>query len=276
MKNKLAYLLTIAVIALVFASCKKDEHKIYYEDGTAPVLTASTTGPLVLTKATATRAALKLNWTNPNYRFTTGTSSQDVTYILQVDSAGKNFSSSKLQEVSFSKDLETTFTDTLLNSILAVLELSEDKPHDIDMRIKSSLAGGTVPLYSNVIKLTVTPYLDVAVQLPASGNLYITGSATPGDWMKDNAPELVSQRFTQVNKTLYEITVKLTANNSFVFVPVYGNWSDKYAYTGAKNGNNVDGDSFQRGGEDLKAPAQTANYKVTVNFKTGRYSVTKQ
>ena len=178
MKNKITCLLTIATAVLLFASCKKDEHKIYYEEGTPPVLTASTTGPLLLTKAMATQTAVKLNWTNPNYRFTTGTSSQDVSYVLQVDTTDGNFGSPKLQEVSFAKSLEVTYTDTLLNAILARMELLENIPHNIEMRLKATLAGSAVPLYSNVIKMAVTPYLDVAVPIPTNGNLWIVGDAT--------------------------------------------------------------------------------------------------
>lgn len=274
MKNKFIYLLTTATIALLFASCKKDEHKIYYEDGTPPVLTASTTGPLVLTKANARETAVKLNWTNPNYRFTTGISSQDVTYILQVDTAD-GFNSTKLQEVSFSKDLEVTYTDTLLNSILAKMELLEDIPHNINMRIKATLAGGTLPLYSNVIKITVTPYLDVAVPIPTSGNLWIVGDATPNGW--DNplkAQYEQVQKFTKVSNTLYELVLSMPGGGNYKLLQDNGVWATQYHML---PGGKWDAGSFEKKDSDpgFPGPPSAGTYKITVNFKTGLYSVVK-
>ena len=91
MKNILKLLLAGLVINMAFVSCKKDENKIYFEGGTDPVLSASSTGPFVLNKNDANNFAIRFEWTNPDYIFTTGVSSQNVTYTLQVDLAGGNF-----------------------------------------------------------------------------------------------------------------------------------------------------------------------------------------
>jgi hypothetical protein len=269
-------LLLPSLLLLGLWSCEKDEYKNYLESATAPVLTASTTGPLVLTRANAANTAVRLSWTNPNYRFTTGPSSQDVTYLLQIDKAGQNFSSPIKQEISIAKDLGINWTVTDLNNIITKMDLPENVAHELEMRVRTTVTTGAVPLFSNVIKLTVTPYLDVAVPIPASGRLYITGSATPGNWMGGGDPELATQRFTQVSTSVYEIVVNLSANNSYLFVPVYGNWDRKYGYDGAGNANNVEGDAFREGGNDIKAPSVSGMYKITVNFKTGKFTVVKQ
>jgi starch-binding outer membrane protein SusE/F len=276
MKNKLIYLLSAAMIALAIASCEKDEHRIYYEDGTPPVLTASTTGPLVLTKATASRTALKLSWTNPNYRFTTGISSQDVTYVLQTDVAGGNFASPRLQESSFAKSLEATFTDTLLNAILARMELAENTPHNIEIRLKASLAGGTVPLYSNVLSLTVTPYLDVAVPIPANGNLWIVGDATANGWDNPLKPQYeATQKFTAVSNTLYELTLAMPGGGYYKLLQDNGVWATQYHMLA---GGKWDAGSFEQKDADpaFPGPPSPGTYKITVNFKTGTYTVAKQ
>lgn len=279
MKNILKCFLGVFVLTAMLLSCKKDERPISVEASTAPVLTAT---PLVTLGATTTlmqadsiKPFMKLSWTNPNYRFTTGASSQDVNYVLQIDTTGSNFTAPNKKEVSISKSLDSTFNVRAFNTLLS--NVLENMPHNVEMRIKASIgSAGSLPLYSNVIKMVVTPYLDVAVPIPTSGKLYITGSATPGNWMGGGDPELAAQRFSRVSNTLYEVTVALSAGNSFVFVPVYGDWSNKYGFTGAKNGNNVDGDTFKKEGEDLKAPAQSGTYKITVNFKTGTYTAVKQ
>lgn len=277
MKNKFLFLSSLWL--LVLAGCKKDDPTVSVESATAPKLTASTTGPLTLLRANSANPAITFNWTNPDYRFSTGVSSQDVFYTLQTDTVATNgnaFVSGVMQENVIAKDLGVTLTVKELNAILTKMNLTENVPYNMAFRIKASLANGALPLYSDPIKMTVTPYLDAVVAPPASGKLFITGSATPGGWMGGGDPELASQRFTRVSNTEYEIVVPLTANDSYLFVPVYGSWTDKYAFTGAKNANNVNGDSFQAGGEDIKAPAVSGNYKITVNFKLGTFTVVKQ
>lgn len=271
MRNILKFIVPFFLLCFIASSCKKDEHKIYLEGSTAPVLTASSTSPMVLNIAQKNNTALTLSWTNPNYQFTTGVSSQDVSYTLQVDTTGANFSNPKIQEISIAKDLSTTFTVGSLNAVLLSMGLAEDMPHNIEMRIKASL-NNTVPLYSNVVKLVITPYLDVKFPVPAK--LYITGSATPGNWMGGGDPELISQKFTKISSTQFQITLPLSADKFFLFVPVYGDWNNKYGGTGSgSNSNNVYGDSFQPNGSDLKAPPVSKTYTITVDFKTGTYTV---
>jgi starch-binding outer membrane protein SusE/F len=273
MKNLLKIIAIFSFVAVIFSSCKKQENQVVFEGGTAPVLLASSTNALTLVRPNQDNNAIRFSWTNPNYKFNTGVSSQDVTYTLQVDTTGANFTNPKRGEKSISKDLDVTLTVKDLNNILSVMELKEDIPHNMEFRIKANLANGSATLYSNVIRVVVTPYFDVVYPVPAK--LYITGSATPASWMGGGDPELVSQRFTKVTPSKFEITIALSANNSFLLVPVYGDWNNKYGFTGGNNGNNTSGDDFKPNGGDLKAPASSGTYKVTVDFKTGKYSVTQ-
>jgi starch-binding outer membrane protein SusE/F len=271
MKKTFLKIFSVIALAATFASCKKDEIKSYFEGGTAPVLTASSTTPMVLLIGNAANTALKFNWTNPNYQFSTGPSSQDVTYILQFDTTGANFTNPKMGEFSIPKELDKTLTVKELNTLLLGMGLLENIPHSMEIRLKANITNSSVPLYSNVIKITITPYLDVVYPVPAK--LYITGSATPASWMGGGDPENVTQRFTKVSSSKFELTVTLSAGNSFLFVPVYGDWSAKYGFTGSNNANNVSGDNFKPDGGDMKAPGITKAYKITVDFKTGKYTV---
>jgi starch-binding outer membrane protein SusE/F len=272
MKHILKLLFGAMVLGVVFSSCEKDENKNYFEGGTAPVLkaTVTTTTP-VLNVLLKNDPAITFSWTNPDYRFTTGISSQDVSYTLQIDTTGAGFTNPKIQEKAISKDLSTTLTVGQLNTYLLSIGLVEDLPHNIEFRIKSTI-NGAVPLFSNVIKMTIQPYLDVVYPVPT--NLYITGSATPASWQCGcGEPELISQKFTKVSSSKFELTITLSANNSYLLLPVYGSWSAKYGGTGGNNSNNVTGDAFKPNGSDLKAPATTRSYKITVDFKTGQFSV---
>lgn len=272
MKKILKQLFFLSLLVTVFASCEKDENKVYYEGGTAPALSASVSGPLVLTIAERNNPAITFNWTNPDYKFTTGLSSQDVFYTLQFDTTGSNFTNPGIGEVSISNDLSKSFTVGELNSKILAMGLLEDIPHNMEMRIKASLVNNSAVLYSNVITATITPFLDVVWPVPA--NLYITGSATPASWQcACGEPELLSQKFTKVSSSKFELTIALSADNSYLFLPVYGSWSAKYGFTGGNNANNVNGDDFKPNGGDMKAPGVSRTYKITVDFKTGKFKV---
>ena len=119
MNKNILNLLLVSGLLLALAACKKEENRVVFEGGTAPVLTASSTGPVVLIKDNKDAKALTLSWTNPAYNFNTGVSSQNVNYVLQVDEAGKNFASPKLQEMSIPNDLGVTLTAQQLNSFLS-------------------------------------------------------------------------------------------------------------------------------------------------------------
>src|SRR5687768_1296798 len=115
MKNSLKPLLHILLVVVLFSSCKKDENKIYYEEGTAPVLTASA-NDIRLEPGEEDNIALVINWTNPDYQFTTGLSSQDVTYTIEFDTLGANFNSSKKFSTVVAKELSKTYTVGALNA----------------------------------------------------------------------------------------------------------------------------------------------------------------
>jgi starch-binding outer membrane protein SusE/F len=278
MNKKLVTLLLSSFLLALMWSCEKEENKIFYEGGTAPVLTASRTGNIPLSFATKDQEAIKLSWTNPNYQFTTGISSQNVSYLVEIDTTGANFTNPAKKVLALTNDLSLSITQEQLNDyLLNQLQLKAGMSHNIEIRVKSSLASNAVPLYSNVMKFAVTPYaIPPKVTPPASGKLFITGGATPAGWMGGGDPELASQKFNQVSSTMYVLpSIALKGGESYLLVPVYGNWDNKYGALGANNSNNPDGDDFKAGGGDLKAPAASGNYKIEVDFQRGKFTVTK-
>jgi hypothetical protein len=278
MKHISKLLLMVAVLAGVL-SCEKDENRNYLESGTAPVLTATISNAIPLSFANSDKEAVTLRWTNPNYQFTTGVSSQDVSYVLEIDTVGANFTNPKRQSIAISKDLTRTFKQSELNDILLnQLQLTPGKTYQVEMRVTSTLVNASAALKSNSLKFAITPYaIPPKVTPPASGKLFITGGATPASWQCGcGEAELASQRFNQVSPTLYVLpSITLKAGESYLFLPVYGSWNAKYGFTGSGNANNVDGDDFKEGGNDIKAPAVTGNYKIEVDFQRGKFTVTK-
>jgi hypothetical protein len=157
--------------------------------------------------------AVKLMWTNPNYQFSTGISSQDVSYLVEIDTAGKNFTSANKISLSLSKDLSKSFLQSEFNDLLLnTLVLTAGKTYNIEIRLTSTLLNKSVPMTSNTLKFSVTPYaIPPKVAPPSSGNLFLVGSATAGGW--NNPVPVPTQQFTQISPTLYEITVALSGGN---------------------------------------------------------------
>ncbi len=279
MKTLLTKLFFISTAVMLLGSCKKDEVKQYFEGGTAPVLTASVSGTIPLAYANKTQTGVIFSWTNPAYQFVNGISSQDVSYTLQIDVSGKNFSSPAMQSFSISKDLGITYTQDQFNLIVATnMKLPIGVQSSVDVRIMSSINGvATTLLSSNTLTFAVTPYSPPPIVTPpASGALYITGSATAGGWMSGGDAPLSSQKFTQISPTLYQIIIALTGGQSYTFVPVYGDWSSKYSIAIKNDPNEVNGGVFQVGGNDILAPAVSGTYKIVVDFQQGIFTVTKQ
>ena len=271
-------LLLILLTTGIFFSCKREISPIYYEGGTAPALTASRSGTIPLSFVNKDLEAVKLSWTNPDYKFTTGVNSQNVTYQVDLDTTGANFTNPQKKVFSISSDLSLTLSQNDLNDyLLNQLQLKPGMSHNLEFRVISSI-GTAIPLLSNVLKFSVTPYaIPPKVAPPASGQLFIVGNATPGGdatgW--NNPVPVPSQEFTKISSTVYEITLPLIADKSYLFLPVNGSWTDKYGGVGSNNANNVSGDDFKASGGDLKAPAVNGNYKIQVDFQRGKFTVTK-
>jgi hypothetical protein len=266
-------LMLLVVVLMWSVACTNDETKVLYLGGTAPVLGVSDTSTLVLAKANENYTSLQFQWTNPSYQFSNGASTQDVFYTLQIDTTGSNFTNPKISELAYTNQLFNTFTVKDLNNALGGLELHDYKPHHFEFRVKATMASKSEPVYSNVLKIRITTYLDVVYPVPA--NLYIVGDATPSGWTNDSSHPDATQTFTKVNSYTFQINSLAILPNQFLFIPVAGSWSHKYAFDAPSASNSVDGDSFKPdAASNFQAPA-AGNYKIVVNFKTGKYSMTK-
>ena len=274
MKNKFLTILSSTLLLILLWSCTKEENKIIFEDGTSPVLSASKTGTIPLSFANKDLEAVKLSWTNPNYQFTTGLSSQNVTYQLEIDTTGANFTNPSRKILTISQELGLRMSQNDLNDyLLNQLQLNTTMPHNIEMRVRSTI-GAAVSLFSNILKFIVTPYaIPPKVAPPASGKLFMVGSATPGGW--NNPVPIPSQEFTKMSPTFFQLTLALGGGNSYLFLPVNGDWGTKYGAIGANNTNNVNEDDFRIGGGDMLSPAASGNYKIEVDFQRGKFKLTK-
>jgi hypothetical protein len=275
-----------ALILLFFTACKKNEDNITYSGGgTPPVLSATIpdNDVLVLSPADSSAPAVTFSWTNPAYTFSNGISSLNVNYTLEIDTVGSNFTNPKLVQITIASALSTSFTvGELNNELFGFLALKTGVAHHIAMRLESFLNEGSVPLFSNTLTYTITPYaIPPAVAPPASGELFLTGGATPDSWMvggdAGSVTTPVNQQFTLVpgsNGLIFTITVPLTGGQQFLVVPVAGDWTNKYATADASSP--VTGDTFgYNAANNFNGPTTSGTYTITFNFQTGKYTITQ-
>jgi starch-binding outer membrane protein SusE/F len=268
---KIKAYLFFALMLLGVTACEKEGDTVKFLGGTDIVLAVSSSSDLVLNKSQENFSSLQFQWTNPSYKFTNGINTQDVTYALQVDKDGGDFTGAKVVNVEYKTSLSVSFKVKELNNTVAGLELPDGQLNTIQFRIKSSLTNGNAPVYSNVVKIKISTYLDVVFPVPAK--LYITGAATPANWQAGSGSETVppNQEFTKVNPYLFVInSLQLNASSGYLLIPVYSSWSAKYGFTGEKEKNNPLGDTFKPDGNDFLSPSTSKAYKISVNFKTGK------
>jgi len=276
MKNILKIFLAVFMIAGLW-SCKKDEKKVIFEGGTAPVLSTTLTGDVPLSFATQNDQALKLNWTNPDYKFNTGVSSMDVNYNILIDKTDK-FNSADMKTISVGTDLSKSFSQSELNDILLnQLQLDTTAASPVFIRVDAFLTGGAEQVSSNALTISAKPYaIPPKVAPPTSGTLFVVGSATPGGWDNPMSVDPKTQQFTQENPTLYTLVIKLTGGGEYKFIGVNGSWDQQWSIATADDASEVNGGDFVFNGANILAPSATGMYKITVDFQRGKFTVTPQ
>ena len=95
MRSILNVILLAAGVTGFFAGCDKADSLPLYENGTAPVLSASSTTIAPL-PADSNNIALTLSWTYPNH----ATDSSNIKYTIEIDSTGKNFANAATRVVA--------------------------------------------------------------------------------------------------------------------------------------------------------------------------------
>ncbi|MCU0333858.1 MAG: SusE domain-containing protein [Chitinophagaceae bacterium] len=280
--KKLTIISALAAIVVLGWGCEKDENKVFYEDGTAPVLTISTTSPALTPGAAFDRdPAINFNWTNPNYKLTTGRSSHDVNYRLEIDTVGANFGSRSKGIVAVSRDLNRNYTVGEFNALLSganFMNLPADRTYNFEARVISSIGlSGGMALTSNVVRFTARPFSPPpAVAPPTANTLWATGNAFASGWSNPlGAPFDGQQRFTRVTNTLYELTVDMPGGGNYKLIQEQGNWGTQFHM--------IDGGTWEAGQfrqRDAEpgfiGPPTAGKYKITVNFQSGRFNVVKQ
>ncbi len=284
MKKSLHKLTYIALAGLAsLASCNKQQAIVTFEGGTAPVLTATTTDSIPLPLSDTTATAVTFSWTNPNYQYSDGISSMDVTYYLEFDTT-TSFNSSIMATVGLSSSLRQTYSVAQLNAIVAnQMGLSTGNPHTLDVRVESFLQPFTSTsapvgvLNSSPLTYTVIPYMPPpAVKPPPNDSLYIVGAAVVADNWANPIPaaDVASEAFTELSPTHYQITIALAGGAEYKLICQNGSWTNQWSV--ASTDTEPNGGAFIFNGANCITPTSSGTYRIDVNFQSGIFTVTAQ
>lgn len=265
--KQISKLLFFAALLFGFIACDKVGDLPFYKNGTAPVLTASSAA-VAPAPADSNNTALTLTWSNPKY----AADSSTVKYIIEIDSAGKNFTNKYTKTVTGAST--ATFTAKELNTILLAKGYAFGVPADMDVRVISSYANNNERLTSNSITVKMTPYkVPPKIALPASGKLFIVGSATSGGW--NNPVPVPAQELARIDETTFGGIFNLTGGQEYVLLPVNGDWTHKFSVSDKTAADlNKGGDFDYDLSDNFPGPATSGLYKIVVDFQTGKFSVT--
>jgi starch-binding outer membrane protein SusE/F len=259
MKAIIKYFSFLLVVTTLFLSCKKDETRVVASAGKPGTLTASTTTPTVA-QATASTNAVTFTYTAPSFGY-----DAEVDYTLQFDKKTGTFSSPA--EVSLSRTGSKTFTQGELNAMAISAGLNANASDTLQVRVKYAVHNTTAisAVYSNIVKLVLTPYFDVIVyEFPKA--LRLAGNYQ--GWNPATAPKIVDKAATGSTGSNYEGYINFT-DPSPEFKMVKGdNW-------GAGDFGMVNSTTLSNGGSNLTLGGGAGVYKINANTAAMTWSATK-
>ncbi len=260
-------LLWSAVAALGFSACDKLDPLPQYGLGVDPVAAVSST-TVAPPPADSLKDALTVSWTDPAY----ATDSNTVKYIVQIDSAGRNFSKAAVREVIGKRS--TTYTARELNNIMLAWGFEFNKAYDLDVRVISSYGNNNEKRGSNTVKIKGTPYkIPPRVALPTSGKLFLVGDASEGGW--NNPVPVPTQEFQRLDETTFVGIFNMKGGKQYLVLPVNGSWDNKFSVqNNTLPGLSAGGDFRFNAPDNFPGPATDGLYKIVLDFQAGKFTVT--
>ena len=269
MKNIFKLMLLATGILFIYSSCNKVDDLAFYSNGKAPVLSSSVTATAPLT-ADSNKALITFSWTSPGY----ATDSSNQKFLIEIDSSGRNFS--RAASFVVNKNLSKTFLAKEINAALLGFGFAYNKPYDVDVRVTSSYANNNERYQSNVLKLKMTAYLiPPKVVPPTTKKLYLVGDASAGGW--NNPVPSPAQEFTRIDSVTYQGTFYLNGGKQYVFLPLNGDWGNKFNVASATAPGIANGGVFglNMGSSNIPGPALTGMYTIKVDFQSGLFTVAR-
>ena len=265
--KKIYQLILSATMLSALASCDKVDDLMVYGKGDAAVLTSSV-AVIAPTAADSNNVVLTLNWTYPNHK----TDSTNIKYVIEIDSAGKNFAAPLTREVMGKLSLGLIAKE--LNSFMLSKGYAFNVPVDMQIRLTSSYANNNEKITANIITVKMSPYkVPPRIALPTTGKLFIVGAATQGGW--NNPVPAPSQELARLDETTFAGIFQMNGGEQYLLLPLNGSWDNKFSVRNSGlAGLSAGGDFGFNLSDNFPSPATSGLYKLIVNFQTGKFTVT--
>ncbi|WP_345989509.1 SusE domain-containing protein [Chryseobacterium sp. Chry.R1] len=245
-------ILAIAFVGLWVISCTKDDDEAVITETTQSKITPDKT-TIVLDKNNPDNVALNVTWSKSTFDL-------PVVYTQQLQFAikGKSFKDASTMEATNSP---IAFTHKQLNNIALSLGAPTNAAAEIEVRLRTLV--GAAPFYSEVITLTITPYLLGPVYNYT--DLYLIGDATSAGWTNTTA----NTNFLPLQKTatagIYSYTGYF-AQGEFKMIKTPGSWDPQY-------GLGSPGTLSTSGGSGNIPVAAAGYYKLSINTTALTYTL---
>lgn len=204
MKKFLKFFSLAALIIAGFAACEKVDDLPYYNLGNDITLSVAPSSVTPTLQDTSSNV-LNFSWTSPKY----ATDTANYKFIIQIDSAGKNFANPTTKTVMGS--LGASYTGGEMNNILLNYGFALGATVSLEARVISSYGNNNEQRTSNTVGFTISSFDHPAIL--TSENTAVTGTlATAGD--HSNTFNWTSAFQTYTGNVTYELQYD-AAGNSF-------------------------------------------------------------
>jgi starch-binding outer membrane protein SusE/F len=278
MKKTLFFMIALAGI-VIFNSCKKEGYEPVLEKSSGPVISSpANNATYVLQEDQKNEPFESFTWSAADYNINAGRNWElmnsdklgDITYTVQLDTEGDNFSS----PITLTATTSTSFSMTVgeLNGKLLTMGLATGTAHNLVLRVIGDVSITSVldNVISETVKFTVTPF-EAAIVFPS---IYLLGDATAPGW--DNANALPMFAFSE---TQFAIVANLAGEGKFLkFIKDLGAWAPQW---GTDGGTSESGPLVFRPTEAepdpaaIPAPVEVGDYRIFADIGALTYSITK-
>lgn len=218
-----------------------------------PAKLATSNNSVTCALLTASQPSNTFSWTQPFVGY-----SDTISYVLQYDSATKNFANAKDFPVGNNK-LSKGLTQGEMNETALNSGIPGGNPGKVEYRIKATTAQGAIS-YSNTVSVTIQSYLPIVRFYLPGGYQAATGNGI--NWNPETAPEFIRDTRTSALNKLYYIYIYLPAGAEFK-VTQGRSWDINYGGSGG---------TLSSGGANLTVPT-AGFYRVSIDRETLQYDI---
>lgn len=244
-----------------------DREIIQGTNESSPIVADLSANSIVLDKNYTSNPALTVTWSAAEYSIPV-----EVNYTVEI-SATETFDDPVQLSTVTASTTYITYSVSELNKATKSIGLSPDVAQKMYFRITAYLGSGSLSAVSNVMEVTVTPY----VSSPTYNytDLYLIGTTAVGTWDNNVGSAALVPLLKSANASEYTYTGFFEkvdgSSNGFKIIQNKGSWATQYGLGTAAD--TTSGSLSQDGGSGNLTVPSTGYYKLTVDTNALTYKL---